>query len=154
MSNHHTIYVIHIYLMTGMQLYENTEVKKRVANAKPYGKWFSEGSRALEAASYSASSSLTIEALFKQHQYVCLSVQFFACDIAIKYILYLLNKDKSLQLFSSRRWLRREMRFYRFWTESCIAMLATTLILSKQCFSLSVPTVGVLVTLRRMCKWS
>lgn len=54
-------------LETG-ELYENTEVKKRVANAKPYGKWFSEGSRALEAASYSSSSLLTIEALFKQHQ--------------------------------------------------------------------------------------
>lgn len=59
---------IHVYLFAVMQLYENTEVKKRVANAKPYGKWFSEGSRALEAASYSSSSLLTIEALFKQHQ--------------------------------------------------------------------------------------
>lgn len=79
------IYVIHNYLLAGMQLYENTEVKKRVANAKPYGKWFSEGSRALETASYSTSSSLTIEALFKQHQYVYLTVQLFACDICHKF---------------------------------------------------------------------
>jgi len=59
---------IHVYLSAVIQLYENTEVKKRVANAKPYGKWFSEGSRALESASYSPSSLLTIEALFRQHQ--------------------------------------------------------------------------------------
>jgi hypothetical protein len=50
------VYVIHMFLLAGMQLYENAEVKKRVASAKPYGKWFSEGSRALEAASYLKSS--------------------------------------------------------------------------------------------------
>lgn len=54
-------------LETG-ELYENTEVKRRVANAKPYSKWFAEGSRALEASEYLSPSSLTIEALFKQQQ--------------------------------------------------------------------------------------
>lgn len=77
----------HVYLLAGIQLYENTEVKKRVANAKPYGKWFSEGSRALKAASYLPSSLMTIETLFKQHKCVCFSTQLVAFNVGSSFCL-------------------------------------------------------------------
>jgi hypothetical protein len=35
-----------------MQVYENIEVKKRIANTKLYGKWLEEGSQRLELVNF------------------------------------------------------------------------------------------------------
>jgi glutamate synthase (ferredoxin) len=52
-----------------MQVYENTEVKKRVANAKPYGKWLAEGSQKLEPVNSNDSTLYSPDSLLKHQQY-------------------------------------------------------------------------------------
>lgn len=61
-----------------MQVYENTEVKKRVANAKPYGKWLAEGSKKLEPVRFNDSTLYSPDSLMKHQQYVlCLYTSSF-----------------------------------------------------------------------------
>lgn len=57
-----------------LQVSENTTVKKRVANAKPYGKWLQDGGRALQAVNFVNSTLLDSESLLKRQQYVSLLV--------------------------------------------------------------------------------
>lgn len=52
-----------------MQVYENTEVKKRVANSKPYGKWLAEGSQKLEPVEFNDSTLYSPDSLLKHQQY-------------------------------------------------------------------------------------
>lgn len=59
--------MICVNLETG-EVYENTEVKKRVANAKPYGKWLAEGSKKLEPVSFSDSTLYSPDNLLKHQQ--------------------------------------------------------------------------------------
>lgn len=69
-----------------MQVYENTEVKKRVANAKPYGKWLAEGSKKLEPVRFNDSTLYSPESLMKHQQYVvCLYPVVF---LSLNTILY------------------------------------------------------------------
>jgi len=50
------------------EVYENTEVKKRVANAKPYGKWLAEGSKKLEPVRFNDSTLYSPDSLMKHQQ--------------------------------------------------------------------------------------
>jgi hypothetical protein len=56
-----------------VQVYENTEVKKRVANAKPYQKWVAEGSQKLQPVEFSAAPVYSTDTLMRLHQYGKLS---------------------------------------------------------------------------------
>ncbi len=60
-----------------VQVYENTEVKKRVANAKPYQKWVAEGSQKLQPVEFSEAPVYSIDTLMRLHQYVKLSFHKF-----------------------------------------------------------------------------
>ena len=57
-------------VLTLMQVYENTQVKKRVASAKPYGKWLAEGSQKLEPVNFSDSTLYSPASLLKHQLYV------------------------------------------------------------------------------------
>lgn len=50
------------------QVYENTEVKKRVALANPYGKWVNENMRSLEPVNFLSTSILENEAILRRQQ--------------------------------------------------------------------------------------
>lgn len=54
--------------LVGGQVYENTEVKKRVALSSPYGKWLAENMRALEPASYLSSPTMENETTLRHQQ--------------------------------------------------------------------------------------
>ncbi|XP_024973961.1 ferredoxin-dependent glutamate synthase, chloroplastic [Cynara cardunculus var. scolymus] len=54
--------------LVGGQVYENTEVKKRVALSSPYGKWLAEKMRALEPASYLSSPTMENETTLRYQQ--------------------------------------------------------------------------------------
>jgi glutamate synthase (ferredoxin) len=49
-------------------VYENTEVKKRVANAKPYQKWVAEGSQKLQPVEFSEAPVYSFDTLMRLHQ--------------------------------------------------------------------------------------
>lgn len=51
-----------------MQVYENTEVKKRVANAKPYGEWLKAGSQKLEPVEFKDMVMYSADNLLKHQQ--------------------------------------------------------------------------------------
>ncbi|CAM6047747.1 unnamed protein product [Sphagnum compactum] len=59
--------MISVNLETG-EVYENTEVKKRVANAKPYQKWVAEGSQKLQPVEFSEAPVYSIDTLMRLHQ--------------------------------------------------------------------------------------
>ncbi|KAI3667231.1 hypothetical protein L6452_42280 [Arctium lappa] len=54
--------------LVGGQVYENTEVKKRVALSSPYGKWLTENTRALAPASYLSSPTMENETTLRHQQ--------------------------------------------------------------------------------------
>lgn len=54
--------------LIGGQVYENTEVKKRVALSSPYGKWISENMRTLEPANFLSSPTLENETILRHQQ--------------------------------------------------------------------------------------
>ncbi|KAL4587413.1 hypothetical protein LXL04_000283 [Taraxacum kok-saghyz] len=59
--------MITVDLVNG-QVYENTEVKKRVALSSPYGKWISENMRKLESASYLSAPTMENETILRRQQ--------------------------------------------------------------------------------------
>ncbi|KAL2642870.1 hypothetical protein R1flu_010457 [Riccia fluitans] len=59
--------MISVNLETG-EVFENTEVKKRVASAKPYRQWLDEGSRKLSRANFLSSTQLDSESLLRYQQ--------------------------------------------------------------------------------------
>ncbi|CAM6094651.1 unnamed protein product [Calypogeia fissa] len=59
--------MISVDLETG-EVSENTTVKKRVANAKPYGKWLQDGRRVLQAVNFVNSTLLDSDSLLKRQQ--------------------------------------------------------------------------------------
>ncbi|BBN01830.1 glutamate synthase (ferredoxin) [Marchantia polymorpha subsp. ruderalis] len=59
--------MISVNLESG-EVFENTEVKKRVASAKPYRQWLDEGSRTLPKASFLSSTQLDSESLLRRQQ--------------------------------------------------------------------------------------
>ncbi|KAG5242545.1 ferredoxin-dependent glutamate synthase family protein [Salix suchowensis] len=54
--------------LPGGQVYENTEVKKRVALSNPYGKWVSENLRSLKAANFFSATVMDNEAILRCQQ--------------------------------------------------------------------------------------
>ncbi|XP_038695759.1 ferredoxin-dependent glutamate synthase, chloroplastic-like isoform X1 [Tripterygium wilfordii] len=54
--------------LPGGQVYENTEVKKRVALSNPYGKWISENLRALKPVNFLAAPTLDNDAALRRQQ--------------------------------------------------------------------------------------
>jgi glutamate synthase (ferredoxin) len=79
--------MISVNLETG-EVSENTSVKKRVANSKPYGQWLEKGRRVLQPVNFPSSTSLDSESLLKRHQYVLTYVQsrihtFWHCGCAL-----------------------------------------------------------------------
>lgn len=50
------------------QVYENTEVKKRVALSSPYGKWIAENMRSLEPANFLSSPTMENETILRHQQ--------------------------------------------------------------------------------------
>ncbi|XP_057548966.1 ferredoxin-dependent glutamate synthase, chloroplastic-like isoform X2 [Amaranthus tricolor] len=50
------------------QVYENTEVKKRVASSNPYGKWIKEHMRSLQAAKFRSGADLENDAILRYQQ--------------------------------------------------------------------------------------
>ncbi|KAL8258587.1 hypothetical protein R6Q59_026540 [Mikania micrantha] len=59
--------MITVDLING-QVYENTEVKKRVALSSPYGKWIAENMRTLEPASFLSSPTMENETILRHQQ--------------------------------------------------------------------------------------
>ncbi|KAM7271673.1 hypothetical protein ACFE04_030887 [Oxalis oulophora] len=54
--------------LTSGQVYENTEVKKKVATLNPYGKWVSENLRSLQPANFLSTTDLDNDAILKRQQ--------------------------------------------------------------------------------------
>ncbi|XP_038701775.1 ferredoxin-dependent glutamate synthase, chloroplastic isoform X1 [Tripterygium wilfordii] len=54
--------------LPGGQVYENTEVKKRVASSNPYGKWISENLRSLKPVNFLAAPTLDNDASLRRQQ--------------------------------------------------------------------------------------
>nr|GEU60165.1 ferredoxin-dependent glutamate synthase, chloroplastic [Tanacetum cinerariifolium] len=54
--------------LIGGQVYENTEVKKRVALSSPYGKWLAENMRKLESANYLSTPTMENETILRHQQ--------------------------------------------------------------------------------------
>lgn len=50
------------------QVYENTEVKKRVALLNPYGKWVKENLRSLKAANFHSATVMDSDAILRHQQ--------------------------------------------------------------------------------------
>lgn len=50
------------------QVYENTEVKKRVALSNPYGKWVQENMRTLKTVNFLSSTIADNDAILRQQQ--------------------------------------------------------------------------------------
>lgn len=50
------------------QVYENTEVKKRVASLNPYGKWLNENMRSLEPRKFLSTSTMESETILRRQQ--------------------------------------------------------------------------------------
>ena len=50
------------------QVYENTEVKKRVASYNPYGKWVSENLRTLKPSTFLSSAVMETEETLRHQQ--------------------------------------------------------------------------------------
>ncbi|XP_076893691.1 ferredoxin-dependent glutamate synthase 1, chloroplastic/mitochondrial-like [Bidens hawaiensis] len=59
--------MITVDLING-QVYENTEVKKRVALSSPYGKWIAENTRNLEPANFLSSPTMENETILRHQQ--------------------------------------------------------------------------------------
>ncbi|XP_076958239.1 ferredoxin-dependent glutamate synthase 1, chloroplastic/mitochondrial-like [Bidens hawaiensis] len=59
--------MITVDLING-QVYENTEVKKRVALSSPYGKWIAENTRNLEPANFLSSPTMESETILRHQQ--------------------------------------------------------------------------------------
>ncbi|KAK9057732.1 hypothetical protein SSX86_022569 [Deinandra increscens subsp. villosa] len=59
--------MITVDLING-QVYENTEVKKRVALSNPYGKWIAENMRTLEPANFLSSPTMENETILRHQQ--------------------------------------------------------------------------------------
>lgn len=51
-----------------MKVYENTEVKKRVAALNPYGKWLSEKMRSLKPVNFLSMTVLDNESILRHQQ--------------------------------------------------------------------------------------
>lgn len=60
--NDFTIDVSHV------QVYENTEVKKRVALSNPYGKWLNENMRSLKSTNFLAAAVMDNETILRRQQ--------------------------------------------------------------------------------------
>lgn len=54
--------------LTSGQVYENTEVKKRVASLNPYGKWLKENMRSLEPKKFLSTSTMESETILRRQQ--------------------------------------------------------------------------------------
>uniref|UniRef100_A0A803LSZ8 glutamate synthase (ferredoxin) n=1 Tax=Chenopodium quinoa TaxID=63459 RepID=A0A803LSZ8_CHEQI len=54
--------------LTSGQVYENTEVKKRVASSNPYGEWVKENLRSLKAANFLSGAVLESDAILRNQQ--------------------------------------------------------------------------------------
>ena len=50
-------------------MYENTEVKKRVALSNPYGKWVNENLRSLKAVNFLSATVMDNEGILRNQQY-------------------------------------------------------------------------------------
>lgn len=51
-----------------VKVYENTEVKKKIAAVYPYGKWVRENMRSLKAAEFLAATEIDNEAILRRQQ--------------------------------------------------------------------------------------
>lgn len=56
------------HISKNQQVYENTEVKKRVASSNPYGKWLSENMRSLEPKKFLSTSTMESETILRRQQ--------------------------------------------------------------------------------------
>ncbi|CAN1259861.1 Ferredoxin-dependent glutamate synthase, chloroplastic [Linum perenne] len=54
--------------LLGGQVYENTEVKRKVASSNPYGKWLSENMRSLKPAKFISSAVMETETILRHQQ--------------------------------------------------------------------------------------
>lgn len=63
----HTYQPIIAYGLT-LQVYENTEVKKRVASSNPYGKWVKENLRSLKPVNFLSGAALENDTILRNQQ--------------------------------------------------------------------------------------
>lgn len=60
--------LVYILKHVDFQVYENTEVKKRVALSNPYGKWISENLRSLKPVKFLSTTVMDNEAILRHQQ--------------------------------------------------------------------------------------